>query len=89
LVKAIGMTAESKSDDLASMISLITSFKSYLNKSSVQEWFIEIETPIEKKKLAMNIRSDSGVRAGKKLSELGKLGKFTMLKLQYNGMSDI
>lgn len=89
LVKAVGTTAKSKSDNLASMLSLITSFKSYLNKSSVQEWFIEIETPIEKKKLAMNIRSDSGVRAGKKLSGLGKLGKFTMLKLQYNGMSEI
>jgi len=89
LVKAVGTTAGPKADDLAAMLPLITSFKAYLNKSSVQEWFIEIETPDDRKKLAMNIRSDSGVRAGKKLSGLGKLGKFTMLKLQYNGMSDV
>ena len=89
LVKAVGMTAGPKADDLAAMLPLITGFKAYLNKSSVQEWFIEIETPDDRKKLAMNIRSDSGVRAGKKLSGLGKLGKFTMLKMQYNGMSDV
>ena len=86
LVKAVGKTAEQKNDDLASLLPLINNFKAYLNKSSVQEWLIDIETPEEKKTIKMNIRSDSGVYAGKKLSTLGRLGRFTALKLQYNGL---
>ena len=67
---------------------LITRFYAYLNKSSVQEWLIDVNTLTEDKKtLKMTIRSDSGVRAGKKVSLLGELGKFTMLKLQYSGIS--
>jgi hypothetical protein len=67
----------------------VTGFKAKLNTKSVQEWFIDLETPDESKRLKMNIRSDAGVRAGKKLAGLGKLGKFTALKLQYNGISDL
>ena len=69
------------------ILPLVTGFKAKLNTKSVQEWFIDLETPDESKRLKMNIRSDAGVRAGKKLAGLGKLGKFTALKLQYNGIS--
>jgi len=86
LVKAVGTNAEPKNDDLASLLPLVTSFKAYLNTSSVQEWFIDIDTPDELKKLKMTIRSDAGVREGKKLSTLGRLARFSMLKLQYSGI---
>ena len=89
LVKAVKMTAEQKGDDLQAILPLVTGFKAKLNTKSVQEWFIDLETPDESKRLKMNIRSDAGVRAGKKLAGLGKLGKFTSLKLQYNGISDL
>jgi len=87
LVKAVGTRAEQKGDNLAAILPLITRFYAYLNKSSVQEWLIDVNTPEDKKTLKMTIRSDSGVRAGKKVSLLGRLGKFTMLKLQYSGIS--
>ena len=51
LVKAVGKTAEPKGDDLASLLPLVSSFKAYLNPKSVQEWFIDIDTPDELKKL--------------------------------------
>lgn len=86
LVKAVGNKAEQKGDNLAAILPLITRFYAYLNKSSVQEWLIDVNTADEKKTMKMTIRSDSGVRAGKKVSDLGRLGKFTMLKLQYSGM---
>ena len=86
LVKAVGNKAEQKGDDLASLLPLVTRFYAYLNKNSVQEWFIDIDTPDEQKKLKMTIRSDAGVREGKKLSTLGRLAKFSMLKLQYSGV---
>jgi len=88
LVKAVGKTAEQKGDDLASLLPLVTRFHAYLNKSSVQEWFIDIDTPDEQKKLKMTIRSDAGVREGKSLAKLGRLAKFTRLKMQYNGIFD-
>lgn len=87
LVKAVGTRAEQKGDNLAAILPLITRFYAYLNKSSVQEWLIDVNTPEDKKTLKMTIRSDSGVRAGKKVSLLGRLGKFTMLKLQYSGIN--
>ncbi len=86
LVKAVGTTAEQKGDDLASLLPLVTRFNAYLNKSSVQEWFIDIDTPDEMKKLKMTIRSDAGVREGKSLAKLGRLAKFSMLKMQYSGV---
>lgn len=86
LVKAVGKNASLKSDDLASMLPRIIKFKAYLNTNSVQGWFIDIETPDNKKRLIMTIRSDSGVRPEKKPGEQGRLGKYTMLKLQYSGM---
>lgn len=86
LVKAVGNTAEQKGDSLAQILPLIDKFHAYLNKSSVQEWLIDVFTPDEKKTMKMTIRSDSGVRAGKKLGQLGRLAKFTMLKLQYSGV---
>lgn len=89
LVKAVKMTAEQKGDGLAEVLPLVTGFKAKLNTKSVQEWFIDLETPDDSKRLALNIRSDAGVREGKKLATLGKLGKFTSLKLQYNGISDL
>ena len=86
LVKAVGKTAALKSDDLASMLPSIKKFKAYLNPNSVQGWFIDIETTHDKKKLIMTIRSDSGVRPEKKPGDQGRLGKYTMLKLQYSGI---
>ena len=88
LVKAVGKNAEQKGDDLASLLPLVTRFHAYLNKSSVQEWFIDIDTPDEQKKLKMTIRSDAGVREDKPLSKIGRLAKFSMLKLQYSGVLD-
>lgn len=86
LVKAIGKKAQLKSDDLASILPSITKFKAYLNTNSVQAWFIDIETRKTKKRLIMTIRSDSGVRPEKKPGDQGRLGKYTMLKLQYSGI---
>ena len=86
LVKAVGTSAEQKGDDLASLLPLVTRFHAYLNKSSVQEWFIDIDTPDDQKKLKMTIRSDAGVRDDKPISKLGRLAKFSMLKLQYSGV---
>ena len=86
LVKAVGTTAEQKGDDLASLLPLVTRFHAYLNNSSVQGWFIDIDTPDEMKRLEMTIRSDAGVRLDKKLKDLGQLAKFTQLKLQYSGI---
>ena len=86
LVKAVGKTAEQKSDDLASLMPNITKFKAHLNTNSVQGWFIDVETPDIKKRLIMTIRSDAGVREEKKPSQQGRLGKYTMLKLQYSGI---
>lgn len=86
LVKAVGKTASQKSDDLASLLPSIKKFKAYLNKSSVQGWFIDVHTPDVEKRLVMTIRSDSGVREEKKPSQQGRLGKYTMLKLQYSGI---
>lgn len=88
LVKAVGVTAEQKGDDLASLLPLVTRFHAYLNTSSVQGWFIDIDTPDEMKRLELTIRSDAGVRAGKSLAKLGRLAKFTRLKMQYNGIFD-
>lgn len=88
LVKAVGITAEQKGDDLASLLPLVTRFHAYLNTSSVQGWFIDIDTPDEMKRLELTIRSDAGVRAGKSLAKLGRLAKFTRLKMQYNGIFD-
>tara|TARA_B100000035_G_scaffold296951_1_gene289311 strand:+ start:45 stop:1130 length:1086 start_codon:yes stop_codon:yes gene_type:complete len=86
LVKAVGNKADEKDDDLASMIGNVFKWKAYLNKSSVQEWIIEIQTPKDKAKLKMTIRSDSGVRANKAPGKQGRLGKYTQLKLQYSGL---
>jgi len=86
LVKAVGKTAEQKSDDLASLLPNISKFKAYLNNNSVQGWFIDVHTPDVEKRLVMTIRSDSGVREEKKPSQQGRLGKYTMLKLQYSGI---
>ena len=88
LVKAVKDKAEQKGDKLASLLPLVTKFDAYLNKSSVQEWFIDIDTPTEQKKLKMTIRSDAGVRKGKKLATLGRLAKFSSLKMQYSGVLD-
>ena len=88
LVKAVGSSAEQKGDKLANLLPLVTTFNAYLNKSSVQEWFIDIDTPTEQKKLKMTIRSDAGVRKDKKLSTLGRLAKFSSLKMQYSGVLD-
>lgn len=86
LVKAVGKTAEQKGDDIADLLPLCTKFHAYLNSSSVQEYLIDIYTPLDKKTLKMTIRSDSGVRKEKKPGAQGRLGQYIMLKMQYSGV---
>ena len=85
LVKAVGTTAEQKSDDVVDILPLINNHHAYLNKSSVQEYLIDIFTPEDKKSLKMTIRSDSGVRPEKGTSGQGRLGQYLQLKMQYSG----
>tara|TARA_B100000424_G_scaffold6163_1_gene4575 strand:- start:231 stop:1352 length:1122 start_codon:yes stop_codon:yes gene_type:complete len=85
LVKAVGTNADEKSDDIVDMIPLVTKHHAYLNKSSVQEYLIDIFTPNDKKTLKMTIRSDSGVRPEKGTSGQGRLGQYLQLKMQYSG----
>ena len=86
MVKAVGMKAEQKGDDIVDMIPLLTNHYAYLNKSSVQEYLIDIHTPDEKKTMKMTIRSDSGVRPEKGTSGQGRLGQYLQLKMQYSGV---
>ena len=86
MVKAVGKTAEQKGDDIVDMIPLLTNHHAYLNKSSVQEYLIDIHTPDEKKTMKMTIRSDSGVRPEKGTSGQGRLGQYLQLKMQYSGV---
>ena len=87
LVKAVGKIAEEKADDLAAMIGTLVKHEATLNTSSVQEWFIEItDATGNKAKMKMAIRSDAGVRAGKKPGQVGRLGKYLQLKMQYSGL---
>jgi len=86
MVKAVGMTAEQKSDDIVDMIPLITKHYAYLNNTSVQEYLIDIHSPSDKKTLKMTIRSDSGVRPEKGTSGQGRLGQYLQLKMQYSGV---
>jgi len=88
LVKAVGTTAEQKGDDIADLLPLTTKFHAYLNPKSVQEYLIDIYTPLDKKTLKMTIRSDSGVRKEKKPGAQGRLGQYSMLKMQYSGVLD-
>ena len=85
LVKAVGMTAEQKSDDIVDMLPLTNKHHAYLNKNSVQEYLIDIFTPDDKASLKMTIRSDSGVRPEKGTSGQGRLGQYLQLKMQYSG----
>tara|TARA_R100001460_G_scaffold151_6_gene626 strand:+ start:475 stop:1572 length:1098 start_codon:yes stop_codon:yes gene_type:complete len=84
LVKAIGNKAESQSTDpLRDFLPSVTSVNAYLDKQSVQEWFIDLMGDNGKKMtLTMTIRSDSEYREAK---QKGKLGAFMMLKLLYRG----
>jgi len=86
MVKAVGNTAEEKGDDIVDMIPMATNFHAYLNKSSVQEYLIDIHSPNDKKTLKMAIRSDSGVRPEKGTSGQGRLGQYLLLKMLYNGV---
>ena len=85
LVKAVGNKAEIKGDTLAAIHPMIINHHARLNKSSVQEWFIDVFTDSDKLTLKMTIRSDAGVRLDKEISKLGQLAKFTQLKMQYSG----
>ena len=85
LVKAVNDKAEIKGDSLAAIHPMIIRHHARLNKSSVQEWFIDVFTESDALTLKMTIRSDAGVRLDKKLEKLGQLAKFTQLKLQYSG----
>ena len=86
MVKAVGDRAEQKGDDIVDMIPLLNRHYAYLNRNSVQEYLIDINTPDDKKTLKMTIRSDSGVRPEKGTSGLGRLGQYLQLKMQYSGV---
>ena len=73
-------------DDIVDIIPLITRHYAYLNKSSVQEYLIDVHSPEDKKTLKMTIRSDSGVRPEKGTSGQGRLGQYIQLKMQYSGV---
>jgi hypothetical protein len=86
LVKAVGNKADEKVDDVAQILSLVDDHKAYLNKNSVQEYFIDIFYTGDKKTMKMTIRSDSGVRPEKGSTGQGKLGQYLQLKMQYSGV---
>tara|TARA_A100000164_G_C21818329_1_gene729059 strand:- start:56 stop:1159 length:1104 start_codon:yes stop_codon:yes gene_type:complete len=86
MVKAVGMTAEQKGDDIVDMIPLVTRHYAYLNRNSVQEYLIDIHTPEDKKTLKMTIRSDKSVGEGRIASKQGRLGQYLQLKMQYSGV---
>jgi len=84
LVKAIGTRAEEQGDKLVNFLSKVTKVHAYINKNSVQEWFIDVSDSKGKKlTLLMTIRSDSEYRPDKRK---GKLGALAMLKLLYRGV---
>ena len=84
LVKAIGNKAEEQGDKLVNFLPKVTKVHAYINKNSVQEWFIDVSDSKGKTlTLLMTIRSDSEYRAEKRK---GKLGALAMLKLLYRGV---
>lgn len=84
LVKAVRETAVEQGDKLVNFVSKITKVKAYLNKNSVQEWFIDVSDKAGNTlTLKMAARSDAGFRRN---SPKGKLGKLIMLKVQYFGV---
>jgi len=86
MVKAVGMKAEQKGDDIVDIIPLLTKHYAYLNRNSVQEYLIDIHSPEDRKTMKMTIRSDSGVRPEKGTSGQGRLGQYLQLKMQYSGV---
>ena len=82
LVKAVNNKADELGDKLARLHPKITKIKARLNKSSVQEWFIDVSSAKDKLTLLMTIRSDSEFRKEK---QKGKLGAYMGLKLLYRG----
>ena len=83
LVKAIRTKFQLAGDPLADMLPTIKKIKAYLNKNSVQEWFIDVSDGNKTLTLLMTIRSDSEFRRAK---PKGKLGSFVGLKLLYRGI---
>ena len=83
VVKAVRDTYKELGDPLPNFLPKVTKVKAYLNRNSVQEWFIDLMSNKKKLTLKMTIRSDAGFRPEK---PKGKLGKFNMLKLQYGGV---
>lgn len=83
LVKAIRTQWDMAGDPLADMLPRIKTIKAYLNKNSVQEWFIDVSDGKKTLTLLMTIRSDSEFRRAK---PKGKLGSFVGLKLLYRGI---
>lgn len=83
LVKAIRTNFELSGDPLVDLLPRVTKVNAYLNKNSVQEWFIDLIAGRDKVTLLMTIRSDSEFRRAK---PKGKLGSFVGLKLLYRGI---
>ena len=69
---------------MVNFLSKVTKVHAYINKNSVQEWFIDVSDAKGKKlTLLMTVRSDSEYRKEKRK---GKLGALAMLKLLYRGV---
>ena len=83
LVKAIRSNYKVAGDPLVEILPKVIKAKAYLNKQSVQEWFIDLSTKTQTVTLLMTIRSDSEFRRAK---PKGKLGSFVGLKLLYRGI---
>ena len=83
LVKAIKTNFHMDGDPLVDMLPVAKTIKAYLNKNSVQEWFIDVSDGKKTLTLLMTIRSDSEFRRAK---PKGKLGSFVGLKLLYRGI---
>jgi hypothetical protein len=83
LVKAIRSKYKVAGDPLVDILPKAIKAKAYLNKQSVQEWFIDLSTKTQTVTLLMTIRSDSEFRRAK---PKGKLGSFVGLKLLYRGI---
>ena len=83
LVKGIRTKYELAGDPLVDLLPEAVKVHAYLNKSSVQEWYIDLSSKKKTITLLMTIRSDSEFRRAK---PKGKLGAFMQLKLLYRGV---
>lgn len=82
LLKAIDTKYQLLFDDLSEFLPKVKHVNAYSNPNSIQDWYIDLISKDQTRKLLMTIRSDQGFRRDK---PKGKLGAFLNLKLQYRG----